>query len=51
MAVWKYKVVHRRVKNISERALNLLGNNGWELIFMTQLWNGKVLAVFKKQVR
>jgi len=36
---------------MSELALNKLGNRGWELIFMSQLWNGKIIAVFKKQVR
>jgi hypothetical protein len=50
MAKWKYKVVTRRVRDISASALNTAGNSGWELVFMTQLWNGKVLAVFKKQV-
>ncbi|MCF7859184.1 MAG: hypothetical protein K9N07_07665 [Candidatus Cloacimonetes bacterium] len=49
MANWKYKVVQRRIKDVSELALNNLGNNGWELIFMNQLWNGKIIAVFKKQ--
>ena len=50
MTKWQYKVVGRRVKDIRESALNTLGNNGWELVFMTQLWNGKVIAVFKKQI-
>ncbi|MCF7799002.1 hypothetical protein K9M74_03795 [Candidatus Woesearchaeota archaeon] len=49
MANWKYKVVQRRIKDVSELALNNLGNSGWELIFMNQLWNGKIIAVFKKQ--
>lgn len=49
MANWKYKVVSKRIKDISEEALDTLGNNGWELIFMNQLWNGKIIAVFKKE--
>ncbi|RJQ15746.1 DUF4177 domain-containing protein [Candidatus Woesearchaeota archaeon] len=49
MANWKYKVIHKRVKELSEDQLNDLGNNGWELIFMSQLWNGKIIAVFKKE--
>ena len=49
MANWKYKVVQKRIKEISEENLNDLGCNGWELIFMNQLWNGKIVAVFKKE--
>ena len=49
MANWKYKVVQKRIKEISEENLNDLGGNGWELIFMNQLWNGKIVAVFKKE--
>lgn len=49
MVNWKYKVVHKRVKELSEDQLNDLGNSGWELIFMSQLWNGKIVAVFKKE--
>lgn len=50
MANWKYKIIARRIKEVDEKGLNTLGNNGWELIFMNQLWNGKILAVFKKEV-
>lgn len=49
MANWKYKVVTKRIKDVSEDSLDNLGSGGWELIFMTQLWNGKIMAVFKKE--
>lgn len=50
MAKWKYKVTTKRIKDINESDLNSLGNSDWELIFMNQLWNGKIIAVFKKEV-
>lgn len=49
MANWKYKVVKKRINDVSETALDNLGSNGWELVFMSQLWNGKIIGVFKKE--
>ena len=42
MAKWKYKVVTKRIKDIDEAEFNDFGKNDWELVFMTQLWNGKI---------
>lgn len=49
MAKWKYKVITKRIKDIDETEFNNFGKSDWELVFMTQLWNGKLLAIFKKQ--